>query len=207
MHVSYCGLRLLTPTIRAFAVSLGLFCVGTLLGATTVILSPTFRDFALQLLQVRVLAPLTTVVRFGGVAVFSLVFLNNAIPVVLSVLYAIAILRISWTPPLSQSKRSQFLGYYTGIVSFLIGFFDLGATLAVGWALGGSSLVVSLLSRAWVHGPLEFFFVLVSVSWPLKVAWMGDARDSEVMVRGQRLLLISLSGLLVSGAIEVFLGI
>jgi len=95
---------------------------------------------------------------------------------------------------------------YTMLTAFLIGFFGLGAGLAVGWATGGTGRVFSLLQESWVHGPLEFFFVLICVAEPLRLV-QGTESDLQVVSRLRddlQLLLICFLGLVFSAGVEVF---
>jgi len=98
---------------------------------------------------------------------------------------------------------------YTALCAFLIGTFNLGAVLAVGWKIGGFSLLLHLLSTSIVHGPLEFLFVLLSVAEPLRISRFSEADDMERARKrlhdDTKLLLICLLGLFVSAVVEVFL--
>ncbi len=94
------------------------------------------------------------------------------------------------------------------IIKNLLGFFNLGATpLTHVASLKGLSTVTGLLATSWLHAPLEFFFVLVYVTEPLRLAVRGSQGDELVkFLRADlKLLVICLIGLLAS-AIEVFAG-
>jgi hypothetical protein len=106
---------------------------------------------------------------------------------------------------LTEKRRTVFLGSFTVIVAFLLGFFGLGAGLAIGWFIGGTGEVLFLLATAWVHGPLEFGFILLCVAEPLRLIEAGDGSEMVLQLSGDvKLLLASLTGLLVSSVIEVF---
>jgi hypothetical protein len=87
--------------------------------------------------------------------------------------------------------------------------FDLGGVLAIGWEVGGISLLAHLVSTSTVHGPLEFFLVLLCVSEPLRINWTsrGDtAEEAKEKLRDDVwLFLFCLIGLFVSAVIEVYL--
>lgn len=193
---------------RAFGISVLAFCAGAVIGAPVVFL-PGLPEFVTVILRVRMTTPLQVVSEFGGIAVFLLVFLNNSIAVVLSFLYPFIMTKIHWTPPMTQQRMLLFMGFFTVLSSFLIGFFDLGAILGVVWLLSGAKGVSLLLSSAWVHGPLEFFLVLICVAEPLRVTQRSyDIVDQAKTLQSDfRILLACLLGLLVSAGIEVFLGL
>jgi hypothetical protein len=163
------------------------------------------REFAVMLLQARMLSPIRAAIKLGDFAVFLLIFLNNSIPAVLSFIYPLAISRIAWTPPLTKRRNFLFLSGYTLVAAFLIGFFSLGAPLATAWVLGGTDMFLSLISGAQVHGPLEFAFVLVCVAEPLRIARVTKEVAAKRLFDDWGLLAVSIVGLLVSSAIEVFL--
>jgi hypothetical protein len=193
---------------RAFALTLAVFLAGASIGAISIILSAEVREFAISLLQGRMLSPIQTLSRLGDVAVFVGVFLNNVVPVVLSFVYPFALVRISWTPPLSKRRSFLFLSFYTIAVAFLIGFFSLGAPLATAWVLGGANLFMAMVSGVRIHGPLEFGFVLVCVAEPLRLT-LGTGENGlyRNLLHDRFLLVISVLGLLLAAAIEVFLRI
>jgi len=193
---------------RAFGITLGCFLLGTAAGVLAVFVLPGFRDLVLGLIQARVLAPIRAVSAFGRLAVILLVFANNSIPVMLSFLYPFLITKVRWTPPLTFRQRRYLLTAFTAITSFMIGFFSLGAALAVEWLSAGANGVLFLLSSASVHGPLEFALVLVCVAEPLRLAGFADDSTSMRMLRDDlKLLLFSILGLFVSASIEVALGL
>jgi uncharacterized membrane protein SpoIIM required for sporulation len=119
------------------------------------------------------------------------------------------IMKVEWTPPLTKERRKVFMCSFTTLCAFLIGMFDLGGVLAVGWEMGGISLLMRLVSTSTVHGPLEFFLVLLCVSEPLRINWtsMGDTTEQakEKFRDDIWLLLICLISLFVSAVIEVYL--
>jgi len=189
---------------RPFAAAVGLCFLGSLLGASLVLV-PSIRGPMTTLIQARLITPVSMVGRFGNGALVLLVFLNNSIPAGLSFAYPLIIARVKWTPALTQEKRWQLLAYFTWLCAFLVGFFGLGAALSIGLVLGGEALLFALLSGAWVHGPIEFASILLCVSEPLRLA-QGD-NEIDLIVRlhhDLQLLLICLLGLAVSAAIEVF---
>ena len=190
---------------RAFALTITVFLAGACAGAVLVVLSVSARSLVTSMLQSRMLAPLQAVSPFGNFAVFLLVFLNNSVPVVLSFAYPFALCKIAWTPPLTDQRRFIFLISYTFAVAFLVGFFSFGAPLSVAWLAGGAKLSLSLLSGAWIHGPLEFGFVLVCVAEPLRIAWVTLEKSLRMLSDDRVLLLVSIAGLLASAGVEVFL--
>jgi hypothetical protein len=192
---------------RSFALTVMVFIVGAFAGAGLTVFSSDVRTLTIMLAQARMISPIRTVSHFGSIAVVLLIFLNNSIPVVLSFVYGLAILRIEWTPPLTPRRYLLFLGGYTFIAAFLAGFFSLGAPLGIGWVLGRTKTLLSLISGAQVHGPLEFAFVLVCVAEPLRMAGLTRETAALRLSKDWKLLAVALVGLLASGAIEVFLGV
>jgi hypothetical protein len=194
---------------RAFALTVSLFILGSLTGALIVLLAPPLQALMLSILQVRMLAPLQTVSGSGKGATLLFIFLNNSVPPLLSYLYPFIIMRVKWTPPMSMKRRNFFMRSFTALCAFLIGAFNLGAVLVVGWKIGGVSLLLHLLSTSIVHGPLEFLFVLLCVAEPLRISGFSEADDmertSERLHDDAKLLLICLLGLFVSAVVEVFL--
>jgi hypothetical protein len=192
---------------HAFLLTVSVCLVGTVVGGTLVALSSNLRDFTIGLLHGRMLSPINTVSYFGTVSVFFLIFVNNCIPSALSFGYPLVILRLRWTPPLSERRNFLLLSGYTFLAAFLVGFFSLGAPLAVGWALGSTKTLFSLISGAWVHGPLEFAFVLVCVAEPLRIARLAREVAARRLFDDWGSLAVSIVGLLAPAAIEVFLRI
>jgi hypothetical protein len=190
---------------RALGLAVGVFFAGAFAGVLLVNLSSSARDFALLLLQARVVVPMRAVSGFGNVIVFTAIFLNNSVPVFLSFLYPFALGKINWTPPLTVRRRSIFLGSYTIITAFLTGLFSLGAPIGVASALGGLVVVTSFLSEARIHGPLELAFVLVCIAEPLRIIPSSEGDLVRRLREDRWLLPLSLAGLLASAAIEVFL--
>jgi hypothetical protein len=192
---------------RPLALTVAVFLIGAFIGAILVVLSSNIREFAMMLLQARMLSPVQTVSHLGNIAVFLLIFVNNCVPAVLSFIYPLVLARINWTPPLTERRNFLLLSCYTFVAAFLIGFFSLGAPLATGWVLGGTSMLFSLISTASVHGPLEFAFVLVCVAEPLRIARATKGMSARALLDDWPLLAVSILGLLGSSAIEVFLKI
>lgn len=194
---------------RTFAVATGLFTVGSLTGFLVVLLVPPVRALMISIFQVRMLTPVQTVSGLGNGALLGLIFLNNSLPPLLSYLYPLIISRVEWTPPLTAKRRSLFMLSFTALCSFLIGMFNLGAVLAVAWVIGGVSLLLHLLSTSFVHGPLEFLFVLLCVAEPLRIIWTPKGNETNraraILLDDGKLLLICLLGLFVSAVVEVFL--
>jgi hypothetical protein len=192
---------------RSFAITVLVFLVGASAGAALTVLSPGVRELTMTLLQARMISPVQTVSHFGNIAVFLLILANNSVPAVLSFVYPLAILRIKWTPPLTKQRYLLYLGGYTYIVAFLVGFFSLGAPLGTAWVLGGSKMIRSLVYGAALHGPLEFAFVLVCVAEPFRIALLKGEMAAQRLSDDFKLLAVAIVGLAASAAIEVFLGI
>jgi hypothetical protein len=192
---------------RALALTVAVFLIGAFIGAILVVLSSNIREFSIMLFQARMLSPVQTASHLGDVAVFLLISVNNCVPAVFSFIYPLVIARVKWTPPLTERRNFLFLSGYTFVAAFLIGFFSLGAPLATGWVLGGTSTLFSLISTAKVHGPLEFAFVLVCVAEPLRIARATKGMTPSAPLDDWPLLAVSILGLLGSSAIEVFLNI
>jgi hypothetical protein len=100
----------------------------------------------------------------------------------------------------------RLLAAFSLLTGGLLGFFNLGATLMLVAELRGPSTVNGLLATSWVHAPLEFLFVLVCVSEPLRLAVrrVGGEEIKGFLHADANLFFISLLGLLASAAIEVF---
>jgi hypothetical protein len=194
---------------RAFAITIAIFVLGSFAGALIVILVPPIQALMLSILHVRMLAPLQTVSKFGKGATWIFIFVNNGVPLLLSYLYPFIIMKVEWTPPMSSERRGFIMGSFTALCAFLIGAFNLGAVLVVGWKIGGASLLLHLLSTSSIHGPLEFLFVLLCVAEPLRISWFSEADDLERARARLRddtaLLFVCLVGLFVSAIVEVFL--
>ena len=189
-----------------FGATLVAFGLGSIAGALITVLSLTFREFLLFLINARVITPVRAAFSLGAVAVMLLIFFNNCIPVALSFLYPLILGKVRWTPPMRETTLSRLLAGFSLLTGGLLGFFNLGATLAVVAELRGPSTVIGLLATSWVHAPLEFLFVLACVSEPLRLA-VRRVRGDEIvrLLRADAsLLFISLIGLLASAAIEVF---
>ena len=189
---------------RPFAAAVGLFLMGSALGAFLAII-PSLREPFISLLQARLITPVSMARRVGNIALVLLVFLNNSIPAELSFAYAFIMARVRWTPALTLNKERQLLACFTWLCAFLVGFFGLGVALSIGWVLGGGALLFALLSGAWVHAPIEFAAVLLCVSEPLRLA--EDRNQIDLIMRLRHdlpLLLVCLLVLILSAAIEVF---
>lgn len=190
---------------RSYGVTVAFFLSGAVTGALAVLLLPAFYETMSRIVDVRVLAPVQAASALGRPALLALVFVNNSIPAVLSFIYPLIVVKVPWTPPLTQERRKLFIGAFTPMVGFLIGFFGLGGLLALGWLRGGTALAVRLLSGSWLHGPLEFALILLCVSEPLRLA---AEMDLLRRIRNDlRLLLACLLGLFISAAIEVYMGL
>jgi hypothetical protein len=192
---------------RPFGVTVAVFLIGALAGAGLTVLSPDVRELALGLFQARMISPIQAASRLGDIALFLLVFANNVVPAVLSFAYALAIVRVDWTPPLSRHRRNLFLGGYTILAAFLVGFFSLGAPIGAVWALAGINALESLLSGAIVHGPLEFAFVLLCIAEPFRITTLTEQMATTRLSADSKLLGVAVLGLVASAAVEVFLGI
>jgi hypothetical protein len=192
---------------RPFGLTVTVFLIGGSVGAVLTALSSEVRELALEVLQARMISPIQTASHLGDIALFLLIFLNNMAPVILSFLYPLAILRIPWTPPLTKQRHLLFLGGYTFIAAFLVGFFSLGAPLGTGWTIGGTKMLLSMISGILVHGPLEFAFVLVCIAEPMRISQVARELATRKLVDDRILLAFSIIGLLSSAVIEVFLGI
>jgi len=130
------------------------------------------------------------------------------VPVLLSFLYPILLAKITWTPPLTQRKMHVLLVGYSFLAAFLLGFVDLGATLASILYAQGASRLNSLLSHSWLHAPIEFTLILLSVSEPARI---GSRQPTSLLTvferRGHVLLLSCLLGLFASAIIEFALNV
>ena len=111
---------------------------GALIGSFTIVLFPASRDTFITIIQVRMLSPIQAATAVGSIALFLLVFINNSIPAVLSFLYPLAVTRIAWTPPLTESRRRSLLAGYTYLSALLVGFFGVGVPLGLTWVLSGT---------------------------------------------------------------------
>ena len=122
--------------------------MGALFGSFTVILSSSFRDIFITIIQVRMLSPIQSASRVGSIALTILVFANNSVPAVLSFLYPMIVAKVNWTPPLTKKQIRILMIGYTYLSAFLTGFFGVGATLGLAWVLGGTMAAVTILFTA-----------------------------------------------------------
>lgn len=192
---------------RAFALTLAAFSLGALVGAVVVASSELIQGLMIALVHFRLVGPVKSASTLGSTVLVLLIFANNSIPVLLSFVYPVIVGKVTWTPPFSREGKVRLMFSLSVFCGFLIGFFNLGAVLSVAWSLGGVGLVDSLLSASWVHGPVEFFLVLVGVSEPLRlVSEKGASLNlAEGVKRDLKLLVVCLIGLLISAVLEVFL--
>jgi hypothetical protein len=190
----------------AFGATLVAFGLGSLAGAALTAYSFTFRDFLVLLINSRVIAPVRAATAIGGTATMLLIFLNNCVPVTLSFVYPLLLGRVRWTPPIRKATLIRLLTAFSLLTGGLLGFFNLGATLTLVAELRGPSMVNGLLATSWVHAPLEFLFVLVCVSEPLRLALRRIGRNEIIRFLrvDANVFFLSLLGLLASAAIEVF---
>ena len=193
---------------RPLAISVSTFGVGAVTGFVLAVLSPALRGAMATLLQVRVLQPLQGAMMMGGAAVVVLIFVNNAVPVLLSFLYPILLAKITWTPPLTKNKTQALFTGYSLLAAFLLGFLDLGATLGSILFERGASFTSSLLSHSWLHGPIEFTIILLAISEPARIALRQTSSGLILFERKDRVLLFScLLGLLASAILELALNV
>lgn len=195
------------PVDRAFAITLAAFAAGSTAGIDAVLGLPPLQPLIGSLLETRMLTPVTAVSAFGDVALVLLIFANNSVPVLLSFLWPFILGKVCWTPPLAASTMGRLLGAYTVLVAFLVGFFDLGATLGWAWLAGGDALVSRLLVASWLHGPFEFLFVLLAVSEPLRLTSTTKGYGDLVAAtkKDWKLALACLAGLLLTAVVEVLM--
>jgi hypothetical protein len=189
---------------RALASTIAVFCLGVVIGDAAVMLVSPFQQWAETIIQVRMLTPVQTAAEMGSIPLLLLVFLNNSIPALLSFLYPWAVVRIAWTPPLSERRRRVLMAGYTYLSGILTGLFGVGVPLGLAWALRGMSGEVSLLFAARIHAPLELFFVLVCIAEPLRLAYIDSSEVTTKLREHALLLWVSIVGLLLSAGIEVF---
>jgi hypothetical protein len=191
--------------LNTFMIVLGAFSLGSIAGASTVLCIPVLRKLLFDILEIRLLAPMEAVSEYGKTAMTLLIFLNNSIPAVLSYVFPFLIAEINWTPPLNKSRRNLLLTSFSLIASFLIGFFGLGAGLALELYVAGAKGMFFLLASAWLHGPIEFASILLCVGEPLRLTEEEDANKMITRLeRDLRILLTVLLGLFIAALIEVF---
>lgn len=191
---------------RAFALTLIAFALGSVLGAVAALTLPPVDLLVGGLVAVRVVGPLRAVSTLGSAALVLLVFVNNVLVVSLSFLYPLILGKARWTPTPSVKAMRRLLAWYSLLVGSTIGFFNLGAILGWAWLTGGPSLLGTLVAASWLHAPIEFVAVLVSVAEPLRIS---PAPNRKVIPRSLRLDLplavTSVIFLLGSAIIEVLL--
>lgn len=187
---------------HAFGITLLWFLLGASAGFFTLYSIKFLQQFMANVLQYRLIGPIRAVSAAGTAAVLLFVFANNMLPVLLSFLYPVLLRKINWTPPLSENKLNWYLSSYSKLCGFLIGFFDLGGTLTVAYIEGGQALIERLIAYSWLHGPLEFLFVLLAVAEPLRLT-----ATRNVGRKNLRLILICVMGLFACALVEVYLGV
>ena len=189
--------------------TVAVFSLGAAIGALLLLVFPAIRQPMMELIQVRLLEPVTAMKQFGSLALLLLILVNNSIPPVLSFAYPFLVGRLTWTPALTIRRLSVLMVGFSLLTAFLVGFFGFGVGISVGWLLGGESLVLRLLYGACLHGPVEFASILLCVSEPMRL--IRDVRISKDLLPRLRndldLLLFCLIALLFSAALEVFVGV
>jgi hypothetical protein len=188
--------------------AIAFFAIGLTTGALLSLTIPAFREMAITLIQFRVLEPVRAATTFGTMGVLLLIFLNNSVPVMLSFVYPALIAKVQWSPPLSAERRKILLITFTVLTAFLSGFFSVGMPLAVFWSIRGSETLLTLLTGAWLHGPIEIAVVLLCVAEPARLA--NDVSQERVLSDLRvdlRLMVASFFVLLVSAALEAVLGL
>ncbi len=191
---------------RAFLMTLAAFTLGAGTGVlATLTLLPL--DLLIgRLIVVRLLEPVQAASTFGSAVLVLLIFANNAVAVFLSFLYPLILGKVRWTPTPSARTMQRLLAAFSVLIGFLIGFFNLGATLGWAWESGGWIRLNHLLAVSWLHVPIEFLAVLICVAEPLRI--MCEPRHDGITqsLRSDLVLLVaSLIVLLGSAAIEVLL--
>jgi len=191
---------------RAFAITVAAFTLGSATGVVAVSTVPALNTFVGTLLTVRLLGPVREASTFGSIALILLIFGNNSITVFLSFLYPFILGKVRWTPAPSPGTMNRLLAWFSELAGFLIGLFDLGATLGWAWKNGGGLWVHQLLATSWLHGSLEFLFVLLAVAEPLRLTkTTGEGiAPVDTLKEDRKLLCICLVGLLASAIVEVF---
>ena len=194
------------PIDAAFGATLAAFCLGSLAGAFVTALSTSFRGFMLLLINWRIIAPVQSASELGKLALMTLIFLNNCVPVALSFIYPLMLGKIRWTPPMRKATMDRLLTAFSLLTGGLLGFFNLGATLMLVETIRGPAVLVALMRTSFVHAPLEFLFVLACVAEPLRVSRRTqNVVDITKSLRSDTTLLaVCLIGLVASAAIEVF---
>jgi hypothetical protein len=184
------------------------FAIGLVSGALVTMAIPVFREMAVALMQFRMLEPVRAASAFGTLALLLLIFLNNSIPIILSFAYPAIIAKLEWSPPLSVQRRRILFTGFTVLTAFLSGFFSVGTPLTVFWLIRGSDELLTLLTSAWLHGPIEIATVLVCVAEPARLAKAITQEQvlSDLRV-DLRLMFASFFVLLGSAALEAVLGL
>jgi len=194
------------PIDASFGATLAAFCLGSLAGAFATAVSTSFRGFMLLLINWRIIAPVQSASELGKLALMTLIFLNNCVPVALSFIYPLMLGKIRWTPPMRKATMDRLLTAFSLLTGGLLGFFNLGATLMLVETIRGPAVLVALMRTSFVHAPLEFLFVLACVAEPLRVSRRTqNVVDITKSLRSDTTLLaVCLIGLVASAAIEVF---
>lgn len=186
---------------RAFAITLVTFALGATCGFFFFLTVPTLHEGMNALLYARVALPILAASSVGKTAILLLVFFNNLLPVGLSFLYPTILNRTKWNTSARTLRRLN--AAFSILTGFLLGFIDLGGILAFALNLG-RSVLDTLVAKSWLHAPIEFFFVLIAVSEPLRLT---IGKNKRSLRDDRELLLICLVGLFVSALIEVYLNL
>ena len=190
---------------RAFAITLTAFALGSVTGALAIFTLQPFKTFVGALLLARLLAPVREVSVFGSAALVLLIFANNSATVLLSFLYPIILAKVRWTPTPPAKTMRHLLAWFSVLAGFLIGFFNLGATLTWAWESRGPTRFDRLLASSGLHGPFEFLFILLAVAEPFRLTMtgVGWGELSSAIRKDWKLLCFCLIGLLISATVEV----
>jgi len=192
-----------------FAATLVAFGLGAVAGAFVTAVSLSFRLFMLLLINFRVFAPVKAVSESGKIAIMLLIFLNNCVPIILSFAYALILCKVQWEPPMRPVVRKWLLTAFSLLTGGLLGFFNLGATLMLVAKMWSPTVVNALLQSSWAHAPLEFLLILACVAEPMRLSRRTESLDEllKYLHSDANVIPLFLFGLLVSAAIEVFVGL
>ena len=190
---------------RAFATTVAVFALGSVAGALAVSSLPPLRVMIGTLLVVRLLKPVQEASLFGSSVLVMLIFANNSTTVLLSFVYPLILGKVRWTPTPSQKTMKLLLGGFSALAGFLIGFLNLGAILAWAWENGGWLMLQHLLAVSWLHGPVEFLFILLAVAEPLRLRGIANRGIGlvDAVKEDWKLICICLIGLLASAIVQV----